>query len=360
MKNKSVRRCELDIFRIVAITGVVLFHYTFRGFASDNMSQLSFPFFGAIFKYGYMGIYLFFMVSGYANALSSTSGHIKQFVISRICRLYPCFWIGVTLTSIVTLVLGGDRYHVSFAQYLVNLSMLNDLFGVEPVDGAYWFLFQIIKFYIFVVIILMFKLGRYQEYVAGIWLLMSIAIKITHLYSMEPILMPELSSFIVAGIIFCTSQKNGWNVYRYSVVICSLLFSIHSAYGDRSYFQQHYHTSISLAVIWVILSIFYLGFYLITLRHKLVKESDRIVLFGATTYPLYLIHQNVGFMIFNFVGGCCNKYLVLFLTFSLMASVAFVITKYVEPYFRARLRVVVETIISVSGEWAMKMAVQFR
>ena len=46
---------------------------------------------------------------------------------------------------------------------------------------------------------------------------------------------------------------------------------------------------------------------------------------GAVTYPLYLVHQNIGFIIFNHVDPYLNKYFSLFMIIFLMLILSYTI-----------------------------------
>jgi peptidoglycan/LPS O-acetylase OafA/YrhL len=62
----------------------------------------------------------------------------RSFVISRAVRLYPAYWIAVTLTTIVSVGLSRGRFPVSLPQYLANLTMFNSLPNIQNVDVVYW------------------------------------------------------------------------------------------------------------------------------------------------------------------------------------------------------------------------------
>ena len=121
--KKSTYQYELDVLRIMKTINIILFHYTFRGYATDNMSILSFPFLGEIFKYGCFGIFIFFILSGYTIILSSRNKNFFDFLYSRVLRLYPSFWIAVCITSIAVLLFESDQYHVDLKQFFLNLTM---------------------------------------------------------------------------------------------------------------------------------------------------------------------------------------------------------------------------------------------
>lgn len=358
MSKEINRQHEIDIFRIIAISSVMLFHYTFRGYAADNMSILSFPELGMIFKYGYLGVSLFFMISGYTIFLSSKNKSLKDYLVSRVLRLYPSFWIAVTLTAVITFFWGGERYHVNLVQYFLNLTMLNGYIGVKSVDGAYWFMFVILKFYFLMALVLCLRLNKYQEYLVGLWLLSAIVLKFFNIPKLGFFLIPDYASLIVAGIIFLSAKTNGWNFYRSFIILISLIFSIYISTSASQGFQEHYHTSQSNFILSSVIISFYLCFYLITIKRLILKMNSKIILYGAATYPFYLIHQNIGFMIFNSFGQQYNKYFLLVVTSILMILIALIIVKYIEPFLYNRLRSIIEKLLSLNQHFLLKFSLK--
>ncbi|MCU0650139.1 MAG: hypothetical protein MUF00_19285, partial [Gemmatimonadaceae bacterium] len=75
-------------------------------------------------KYGYLGVELFFMISGFVILMTAANGSVRDFVISRAVRLYPAFWVCCTATFLVTMFIGEPRYSASLEQYIVNMTML--------------------------------------------------------------------------------------------------------------------------------------------------------------------------------------------------------------------------------------------
>ncbi len=99
------RVSELDLLRFFAAFSVLLYHYTFRGYAAGDMSIMPYPLLAPISKYGYLGVDLFFLISGFVILMSASSGSLKRFAISRIVRLYPAFWVCCTVTFIAIILL---------------------------------------------------------------------------------------------------------------------------------------------------------------------------------------------------------------------------------------------------------------
>ena len=123
----SRRLYQIDLFRFIAALMVVLFHYTFRGFIASS-SILEFPLLGFLFKYGYLGVDLFFIISGFVIYMSIEKSNVYGFVKSRIARLYPAYWFCDSLSLSVIYLYGGKVFNVSLSHYLVNLRMLNGFF----------------------------------------------------------------------------------------------------------------------------------------------------------------------------------------------------------------------------------------
>ena len=125
MLSQKNRLAELDLLRFIAALSVLLFHYAFRGYAADDLSPINLPVLIPIFKYGYLGVGLFFMISGFVILMSAIGKNGREFVTSRISRLYPEFWICCTLTALVIFFFGAPHFDVSLTQFFINLTMLH-------------------------------------------------------------------------------------------------------------------------------------------------------------------------------------------------------------------------------------------
>ncbi|MDY0378601.1 MAG: acyltransferase family protein, partial [Desulfobacterales bacterium] len=317
--------------RIIGAISIVLFHYTFRGYAADDMSKLFFPVIGEIFKYGYLGIYIFFILSGYTIILSAQKKNFFDFVYARIFRLYPSFWIAVCVTTLATLFFQSSRYHVEPKQFLINLTMLSGYVGVKSVDGAYWFMFVILKFYFLISLLLLFKLIRFQKYIAGIWLFSSLILMSIDIPKIGFFLIPEYAPFLISGMIFYSAKREGWDTYKYFIMFTSFISSQYIVHSGILRFNQHYSTELSVYLVFIVILTIYLYMYASTITNKHIVLSKAVVTLSVSTYPLYLIHQNFGFMVFNNYGPYGNKYIVLLATFIFMVFLSVIIVKFIEP-----------------------------
>jgi peptidoglycan/LPS O-acetylase OafA/YrhL len=108
-KQKKTRFTEIDLLRFLAAFSVMFFHYTIRGYADgDELSPVKFSMLSIFSRYGYLGVDLFFLISGFVILMTAIDRSAKSFIISRMVRLYPAFWMCCTLTFLITFFLGTD------------------------------------------------------------------------------------------------------------------------------------------------------------------------------------------------------------------------------------------------------------
>jgi peptidoglycan/LPS O-acetylase OafA/YrhL len=82
------KRQDIQILRAIALFMVLGYH-------------LKIP----LFKNGFLGVDVFFVISGYLMAQVYKSGHIKQFYLKRLARLLPAYYATILLTLIAGYVI---------------------------------------------------------------------------------------------------------------------------------------------------------------------------------------------------------------------------------------------------------------
>ncbi len=341
MREQS-RLYEIDVLRFIAAAMVMLFHYIFRGHAADNLTAVGYPSLAGVCKYGYLGVDLFFMISGFVILMTAERRSAKDFVISRLVRLYPAFWACCTFTSIMTMLMRDPRFQVTLKQYLINLTMLSSLVGIPYVDGVYWSLFEEIKFYLLVFIVLLLRQVRNFKYIAGIWLVLSLLLYAYQIKYLSFILIPEFSSYFIAGSAYYLVYKEGNSVYKTVLITASLMQSLMYAHSSAVHFAGYYHTQINFTVIAVLIAAFYLVFSFITAHKTPLLLFHKYAWLGLLTYPLYLIHQNVGFMLFNTLYPHLHKYVLLGLTCLLVLFVSYMVNIKIEQAYARSFKSLLE------------------
>jgi peptidoglycan/LPS O-acetylase OafA/YrhL len=337
------------LFRFIAAVAVVLFHYLYRGYSEGNMSKLNFGEIGDFFKYGYLGVDLFFIISGFVISLSIKNRSITNFWISRISRLYPMYWLAVLLTFIVTILFGAPHFFADFKQFVFNLSMFQNYIGIENIDDSYWSLFIEMKFYIFVISLYLFlnKLKKIKlDYLIYAWLLLTIIfVFFNQLYILKfanYFFILRWSSYFIAGIIFYQIYESKINLKYLVLLSITLSISLFHAVSKIEHLELFFNSKFSPLIISSLIVVFYLLMFLVSCGKLNSINSSKLTKLGLLTYPLYLIHQNIGFIIFNNLFNYVNKYVLVLLTIIFMIFVSFILNNFYEQkasnYLRFKLK----------------------
>ena len=297
--KKNNRIYQIDLFRFIAALSVVLYHYLYRGWArGDNRSYVHFNEIGHFFKYGYLGVDFFFIISGFVIVLSIKHNSISKFIISRFSRLYPIYWICVFLTFLVIILYGYPRYDADLKQFFFNLSMFQDYMGVKNLDGVYWTLFVEMKFYIFIIggyLILKRFLEVTIDQLVLFWLFLSlIYLPLEHLFIIKALgylLILKYSSYFIAGIIFYQIYKKGLSSKYLILLSISFGLSVYHGFIKSLYLESVYNTSFSPLVIGLTIFVFYTLMLLVTTNKMKGINSPKLIKLGMLTYPLYLIYS---------------------------------------------------------------------
>lgn len=134
----------------------------------------------AALDFGRVGVVAFFLISGYVIPFSihpERPAPVGTFLIKRFFRIYPAYWLSIPLGAFATCWIWGLPF--GLREFLVNLTLLQDLVGVRAALGLYWTLLVEWAFYLLCVLLLVSgSFGKPRR-----WLLLSAAF--TAVYSVE-------------------------------------------------------------------------------------------------------------------------------------------------------------------------------
>ena len=282
MIKQQQRIPELDLLRFLAAISVVIYHY---GHASDlgGVSKVT--------EFGFLGVQLFFMISGFVILWTAMNKSALEFIISRVSRLYPTFWVCVGLTAITLYAIGTP---VGLHQMLANLTMIPGPLGQIRIDDVYWTLVIEIKFYALILFLIIGRqLTHIRRWLCG-WLavsLLAVALPRLHVFVLE-----QFSVYFIGGCYLYLIRTRFMRLDLLALALCAGL-SIYNAIGMQADFT---HDPSVRASVWTGLIVLgeYAVFLAVALRHLKVPSLPAWGWFGAMTYPLYLIHagtvENLG------------------------------------------------------------------
>lgn len=335
---KSTRVNEIDLLRFLAAMVVVLFHYAFRGHAADDRSIMAYPLLAPMAKYGYLGVELFFLISGFVILMTASRGSIRSFTVSRFVRLYPAFWACCTITFLLILAMGGERFSASIGQYLANMTMLSGFVGVPSIDGVYWSLFIELQFYAMVAVVLVSgRIHRAQTFLA-IWLALTVALVVFPIGRLRFVFITDYAAYFIGGATAFLIWSRGLSRFRLAMLIACLLIALHQSLGGIPAFESQYRTTMNPRLVGAIIVSYFAVMMAVAMRWTGALGQRRWLIAGALTYPLYLIHQVVGFMIFNAAYPAIDRHLLFWGTVLLMLAIAYAVHVLVERRFSPPLK----------------------
>ncbi|QEG36868.1 acyltransferase family protein [Bythopirellula goksoeyrii] len=288
------RILELDALRGLAAVAVVLFHFTTRyDHLFSHVTTLS-----ASVPWGHYGVDLFFMLSGFVIFMTlDRQSDPWRFAWGRFSRLYPAYWTAVIVTFAVVSFCGLPGQEVSLVAALVNLTMVQSLLDTPHVDGAYWSLQAELIFY--ANILACYRLGAFRRprIAIAIWVGIAALIHIVSAMTTVPMI-----AGLANKLATITSLK-----YIPLFGIGMLLYQVHLQ-------RKLTRNDLSLLVgCWATIGIFdgishalaacflSLGLFLAVEGYLPQLQSRMLVALGALSYPLYLIHQNIGYVLIRWL-----------------------------------------------------------
>lgn len=306
-KNHHIRNrlAAIDGLRGLAAMGVVLYHL------SANLKvdlALSLPsIINVIMSYGYLGVPIFFVISGLVISLSVgdseiTRAYAGKFIIKRSLRLDPTYWaailFGIALIYVKNSVVTVQEPLPSISNVFFHMIYLQDILEVRPsISVVFWTLCLEVQFYLF--------------YIFSLWLAQRYSDKklsdFFHLYIVVSI---GVYSILVDRGLFSMSI-NGLFVSNWHYFLIGVL--VGNVFRAKQY-------SLTVLFSWLffecITSVYFglkpyqvagvlIGFFLYFIYSKslmnVVFTSSFLQYLGRISYTLYLIHPDIGW---KFISAC--------------------------------------------------------
>ncbi len=334
----------LDGLRLLCALAVALFHYLAieeAAAAWGKDAERIFPDAGVIAAYGWLGVEVFFMISGFAICMSCWGRTLGDFFRSRVTRLYPAYWAAVLLTAAAVALAPTVAVARSFPDVLVNLTMLQDPFGVPRVDGAYWSLWAEMRFYLLFAIVVHGGL-TYRRVVAFCILWTALAAVATQADSrlLQVVVMPEHAPFFIVGLGLYLLHRFGHQPMTWLLMAVNAPLAYHFALARMNYESRALSDSLSAAVVGVVL-VLAAALMVAIVRGRLDWVRWRWVTYaGALTYPFYLLHDRIGRVLIHWLyqDAGLSAYVTLPLTLTVILAMAWCVHRWIERPLSRRLR----------------------
>ena len=339
----AARVAVLDGLRAVAILGVLAYHYAIR-WTPPNADTDLYPYHGfftglPLLKYGWAGVELFFVISGFVICMTlERCDGLWDFARRRFARLWPAMLVCATLTMVVA-QFGPDQWKVDGWGFLSSILFIDpNLFGawlhhpgIGWVDGVYWTLWIEVRFYILAA--LLYTLFR-KRFLTALTVLMVVsfiaglrALQYPHRDWAWLVLLPTFLPYFVFGVGL--QRLNGaWRLKGEAGLAILLSVFCIFAQGWLS-FDLPAGEPLGLAVANVLIVA---AFLLFAAGSPLMAPFAWAPLakLGESSYSLYLIHSVAGIVLVQHLSRIVPWPLALIVVTSGMIGVSLLLFRWVE------------------------------
>ncbi|HZX57186.1 MAG TPA: acyltransferase [Mucilaginibacter sp.] len=295
----------IENLRGIAALIVCIFHMTAYQhlLVADNLVK-------KLSLYGYLGVQIFFVISGFVIPWSLYNGNYKiknffSYLSKRFLRIEPPYVVSILLLLVLNFLSAksklytGHPFHVDILQFLSHLIYLPEHLGFVWYQPVYFTLLVEFEFYILLGLIFPLIILK-KSWMT--WSLVLVLLLGSYLSSVE--LCGVIDVFLI-GIIYFKYKIGHLKAYEFGAI--EALIILFSAFNNPD---------INVAIIEVLALIGVLFW----------NRSNRITQFlGKISYSLYLIHIPIGGRVINlgerFSHTLGISYLVLAL--SIVASIIF-------------------------------------
>ena len=298
-RSDQSRVPALDLLRLLAVAAVIFYHYGFWGPASHGVPQVALPYLASYAQYGFLGVPIFFIISGFVIAYSAEGRTTVGFAIARFSRIYPTFLFCMTFTFAIVLLLGDPHFEVTFAQWLANLFAVAPALGQPYIDTSYWSLVIEIVFYAWVAVFLALGLfPRHIDTIILIWLGITFANELTiDKPIFEKMFIADDSGFFAIGLLIYEYYRGRRDLKLYGILALSVGTAVFQAVHKLERLGVHAASSFDARVVAAICLVSVAVVFLATRIRKLPLPPDMVLAAGGITYPLYLLHMQLGYTI---------------------------------------------------------------
>ena len=318
---------HIDSIRGLAALAVIYSHVleypVRRGLVTYGFEQHLFNFLVEYLVVGKVAVTVFFAVSGFVIPFSLfkfKSKPILLFAISRFFRLYPAYWVSIPFGLFFLFVLPGHA--VSPQLVIMNMTMLQQFFGVQNIIELYWTLQIELIFY--VICAMLFAMKRLDDVRivtgAGLFFIACAVILGAFRFFLEkkyPVALPLSLSVMFWGLCirFYAMDRELWR--RPLIIITAALIVFIPivsmlAYNKDMGFQETWYKYTAT---------YYLAIALFYLLYRYIRITNPVFVYlGTISYSVYLFGYVVQEALLRVFGN--DIFLLPVHVFMLVTSIA--------------------------------------
>jgi peptidoglycan/LPS O-acetylase OafA/YrhL len=341
MQKEPIRNLNLDMLRFFSALLVVAYHFGFRMAVTGDGGETGFSEFSHTAIWLDCGFLIFFSISGYVITLSAEGRSAMEFAIGRFARLWPTFVVCATITAVILYNWPIESVPVpTLKQWAAHFVINSRALGQPFLDGAYWTIVYEIVFYGWVFI--MIALGWFEHHwkrILCLWLAVSVANEFALDSNLiRKLLITEYSGYFAFGVAIYKFETQNTKMAAL-IVFATVVWAALSQLLTADQFFAQYGVNRNTLGLLLVGPICCAVVAICAFGQTLPLKASIATTLGALTYPLYLLHQNIGYAAFTHYGESHGRWLVGTLLIATLLLTAWILARWFEPPLRVHIRV---------------------
>ena len=278
---------SIEILRGIASVLVMLFHFFNYKIVDQNNSYsyfLDINFINEITSFGFLGVQIFFVISGFIIPFSLYQQDFKifsfpKFLLKRILRIDPPYIVSIIGVLVLAFFSSkssfykGTEFKFDLVQILSHFGYFNSFINKPYLNTVYWTLALEFQYYILISLIFPLLINK-NFYVRNITLfLLNLSIFI------------PTNESIFNYVTFFAIGISGFLLYKNVFSLNEFIFSIFISVILTIYFFKWFYIAVALIAL------------LIILKTNISFKIGNF--FGKISYSLYLLHTIIGWKLIN-------------------------------------------------------------
>lgn len=306
-RDRASRLYVLDGLRFFAAVMVVGWHLV-AGNAARAWQAAPADLFGPVWsvsRYGWLGVELFFLISGFVICMSSWGRTVGEFAISRIVRLYPAYWVAVLLTAALLALFPLYQEPLSTVDTLANLTMVQELMNVPDLDLSYWTLLVELNFYVLFAIVVARGLTYKRVVVFCLAWTAAALVAMGFGGQLALIMVSRYAPYFIAGVAFYLIKRFSGSMLLWGIVGSSWVIALVRLKTEIAGYPVGFRYAA------VIVTFFFLLMGAVATGKLDWVKWPWVATMGLLTYPLYLLHQVIGLTVIKAIHQYIDPWVLL-------------------------------------------------
>lgn len=306
MHIQRERNHLVNLLRFFAASAVVLFHFNEPIAYIPNIYR-------HLCKFGYLGVPVFFVISGYCIKIAQNhSKSARRFIIRRLFRIFPPYWFSVALVCLCAigqkLVTGTNSVSIPKdigSIFSIIVLYTSPLSHVTTINWVFWTLPYELFFYLIIGATMLF--GENIRRVALVVLLITaifLPVQVTGFL----FFFNELPTFLLGYTLFLVLNKT--DIFTLTMVMLAIVTVIIK------------HRDVAYLVVCLTVCLLILLDKIKPLKNNFFSKL------GDYSYSIYLIHVPIGIFLLGFIKGYAivqtNIYLNIIADFAMLSWIIFI------------------------------------